>query len=102
MSASYQTPVENLPPVLPVERMVARVSLTSIYESGVHLRAQRHSFKDNPAPTDLDAILVSGNCGPVSADLSFTPGMIVHLANTMLTDSERGVIAFPLQGIGAP
>ena len=99
---TYQTPAENLPPVLPIERKPIRVHLSSIYEPRVQISANRVSFEVDVDRGEPDTILLNAYYRGVSAEMQLTPAMIVHLANTILTDNERGAIVFPLHGVGAP
>ena len=90
----YTTPRENLPPTIPVERFdPPYVRLTSAYECSDQIRAQRIHNEGH----DTDDILVTGyhHGSRVGIDLRLSPAMIVHLANTMLTNTERVHIVAP-------
>lgn len=91
MSADYQRPAEDLPPVLTVESKSAVAYLTSMYASGISIDAQRVRF-DTHRPNDPDTIIFAAHYDGLNAMINLTPAMIVHLANTMLTANERTAI----------
>lgn len=85
---------EHLPPAMPVEAFEATCDLNTIYKRE-HIRAHRMRFNESMRPDEPDLIQLSTNAGAIAVQFTLTPAMIVHLANTMLTENERAAILAP-------
>lgn len=98
-SSNARTPQrEHFPPTLPVERHNVRMVYLAdpMTVPGFHtFTAGRFDAHQGKRPDVADMVNVSA-CGPHGeSGVHFTPAMIVHMANTLLTENERSAILAP-------
>lgn len=75
-------------PALPIERFnPGVVALSAMY--GPSLEAQRNPSQYGDLP---DSLIISTHSSQGSFSTYLTPAMLVHIANTLLTDTERAAI----------